>query len=121
MLNKSYKELTRAVKIYIAYYCLHQLFEYRLAIEMGDFDDLSKFEVYKNPTVYLDRLEKLLRDINLDRRLINKIRRIDKITADEIDDISLTEIERKYDIILGDTMLDINNESAFKLLNLKME
>lgn len=120
--NKPYKEYTLAEKVDVAFYAIHQLFSYCLIVDDDDFteDVLNKYEINKNPSLYLNITKELLRGIKVDQYTINKLKELHEDTVDILDSIS-AEINHRYRQFLNDKTLDIYDSNAFKILDLKMD
>lgn len=120
--NKPYKDFTLAEKVDVAFYAIHQLFSYCLIVDDEDFteEDLNKYEINKNPSLYLNITKELLRGIKVDQHDINKLKELHEDTVDILDSIS-AEINHRYRQFLNDKTLDIYDSNAFKILDLKME
>jgi len=120
--NKPYKEFTLTEKVDVAFYAIHQLFSYCLIVDDDDFTEevLNKYEINKNPSLYLSKTKELLRGIKVDQHDINKLKELHEDTVDILDSIS-AEINHKYRQFLNDKTLDIYDRNAFKILDLKMD
>lgn len=120
--NKPYKEYTLAEKVDVAFYAIHQLFSYCLIVDDDDFteDVLNKYEINKNPSLYLSKTKELLRGIKVTEKKINRLKELHEDTVDILDSIS-AEINHTYRQFLNDKTLDIYDRNAFKILDLKME
>ena len=120
--NKPYKDFTLAEKVDVAFYAIHQLFSYCLIVDDEDFteEDLNKYEINKNPSLYLNITKELLRGIKVDQHDINKLKELHEDTVDILDRIS-AEINHRYRQFLNDKTLDIYDSNAFKILDLKMD
>lgn len=120
--NKPYKDFTLAEKVDVAFYAIHQLFSYCLIVDDEDFteEDLNKYEINKNPSLYLSKTKELLRGIKVDQHDINKLKELHEDTVDILDSIS-AEINHRYRQFLNDKTLDIYDSKAFKILDLKMD
>ena len=120
--NKPYKEYTLAEKVDVAFYAIHQLFSYCLIVDDDDFTEevLNKYEINKNPSLYLSKTKELLRGIKVTEKKINRLKELHEDTVDILDSIS-AEINHTYRQFLNDKTLDIYDRNAFKILDLKME
>ena len=120
--NKPYKEYTLAEKVDVAFYAIHQLFSYCLIVDDDDFTEevLNKYEINKNPSLYLSKTKELLRGIKVTEKKINRLKELHEDTVDILDNIS-AEINHRYRQFLNDKTLDIYDRNAFKILDLKME
>ena len=120
--NKPYKEYTLTEKVDVAFYAIHQLFSYCLIVDDEDFTEevLNKYEINKNPSLYLSKTKELLRGIKVTEKKINRLKELHEDTVDILDSIS-AEINHAYKQILNDKTLDIYDRNAFKILDLKME
>ena len=120
--NKPYKEYTLAEKVDVAFYAIHQLFSYCLIVDDDDFTEevLNKYEINKNPSLYLSKTKELLRGIKVTEKKINRLKELHEDTVDILDSIS-AEINHRYRQFLNDKTLDIYDSKAFKILDLKMD
>ena len=90
--NKPYKEYTLAEKVDVAFYAIHQLFSYCLIVDDDDFTEevLNKYEINKNPSLYLNITKELLRGIKVTEKKINRLKELHEDTVDILDSMELS-------------------------------